>query len=122
MSTVTLRFPRPSSRRRRVTPARTDQPYTLSRWRVKAGHEDAFLAAWNELAEYFHGLPLPPGQGILLQSVDDPRLFYSFGPWMSMSAVQAMRADPRSLDAYNRLMELCDEAEPGAFHVVATSR
>ena len=32
------------------------------------------------LGRYFISLPHPPGQGTLLQSVDQPHLFYSFGP------------------------------------------
>jgi hypothetical protein len=57
-----------------------DEIYTLGMWRVKNGKQDDFVAAWQALGGYFNGLPHPPGKGTLLQSVDEPQQFYSFGP------------------------------------------
>jgi hypothetical protein len=48
--------------------------------------EAAFVAAWQELAAFFLALPVPPRWGTLLRSLEDPRLFYSFGPWPGVSA------------------------------------
>ena len=52
-------------------------PYTLALWRVKEGKEEELVQAWKgELAEYFLGLPNPPGApGTLIRSVEDPQLF-----------------------------------------------
>ena len=97
------------------------QPYTLARWLVKQGQEGAFVAAWHELAAFFLGLRQPPRWGVLLRSVDEPRLFYSFGPWPSLETIAAMRADPRTPDAMARLTNLCDEAAPGTFLVAAAA-
>jgi hypothetical protein len=102
--------------------ARKHQPYTLTRWRVKPGNEEDFVAAWQELAAYFSSLPQPPGQGILLQCIDASDLFYSFGPWLDLNAVRSMRADPGAQAAFDRLAHLCDETSPGAYRVVATSK
>jgi hypothetical protein len=98
-----------------------NEVYTLGVWRVKPDQEEAFIAAWKELGDYFLSLPMPPGQGHLLQSFDDPRLFYSFGPWPSLEAVQAMRANPATPEKIRKLAALCDEATPGGFRLVATS-
>ncbi len=98
-----------------------DQPYTLARWRVAAGNEDAFVAAWRELAAVFLALKAPPRWGTLLRSVDDPRLFYSFGPWPSMETIAAMRAHPAAAGAIGRLEALCEEAELGTYLVAATA-
>lgn len=95
------------------------RPYTLAEWRVKAGREGDFIVAWKELGEVFARLPDPPGTGTLLRSVSDPDLFYSFGPWRRQEDVAAMRADPDAQAALQRLVELCTEAKPGAFRVVA---
>jgi hypothetical protein len=46
-------------------------------------------------------------------------LFYSFGPWPSEEAVQAMRQDPQAQAGIDRLRELCTEAIPGSFRLVA---
>lgn len=95
--------------------------YTLGRWLVKPGQEDAFVAAWQELSSVFLGLAQPPGVGTLLQSTEEPRLFYSFGPWPSLQAIEAMRLDPSSTAAIRTLMDLCETAEPGTFRLAATA-
>ncbi len=93
--------------------------YTLGVWRVREGNESEFVEAWRRLGEYFRGLPAPPGPGTLIQSLDDPRLFYSFGPWRSLDDIKKMRADPDTPGALARLAALCDQATPGTFRVVA---
>lgn len=95
--------------------------YTLGAWRVKPGQEEAFISAWKELGDYFLSLPTPPGPGQLIQSLDDPHQFYSFGPWPSLEAVQAMRGDPRTPRMIGNLSALCDEAKPGGYRLVATA-
>ncbi|MBI4492075.1 MAG: hypothetical protein HY690_04710 [Chloroflexi bacterium] len=98
-----------------------NQVYTLGVWRVKPGQETAFVAAWKELGAFFMSLPEPPEPpGTLVQSLDDPQLFYSFGPWKSLEAIQAMRADPRTPAMIRQLAALCSEARPGNFRLVAT--
>lgn len=97
-----------------------EEAYTLGVWQVKPGAEEAFVATWKELGVLFMSLPQPPGPGTLVQSVDQPQLFYSFGPWPSFEAVQAMRADSCTPDAIKELSALCSEAKPGTFRVIAT--
>jgi hypothetical protein len=98
-----------------------DQPYTLARWRVREGREEEFVAAWHGLAAFFLSLKQPPRWGTLLRNADDPRLFYSFGPWPSTETIAAMRADPSTPAAIGRLMALCEEAELGTYLVAATA-
>lgn len=98
----------------------SEQIYTLGAWRVKEGNESEFVAAWEGVGRYFRSLPHPPGEGTLLQSLDEPQQFYSFGPWSSLDAVQEMRNRPETPDELGKLMELCEEGRPGAFRVVAT--
>lgn len=93
--------------------------YTLGVWRVKDGKESEFVEAWKLLGDAFRSLPHPPGPGTLVQSVDDPRLFYSFGPWSSLEDIAEMRAHPGTPEALARLAALCDEAKPGTYRVVA---
>ncbi len=97
------------------------QVYTLGAWQVHEGRQQDFIIAWKELGEIFAALPDPPGKGILIQSDSDSTLFYSFGPWNSMEAVNAMRNDQRAQEGIRKLMDLCIEATPGSFHVVAES-
>jgi len=94
------------------------QAYMVALWRVTAGQEEAFRTAWLELAEVFVGSKNPALFGVLLQHETDRTLFYSFGPWNSMADVEAMRRSPEAQDAFLRVTSLCDEAQPGAYHLV----
>jgi hypothetical protein len=96
-----------------------DVVYTLGVWKVKPGQEVEFVAAWKELGGIFSELDRPPGTGTLIQSISDPALFYSFGPWSRLEDVQEMRGDPRAQRAIQRLVDLCTEATPGTFRMVA---
>jgi len=94
--------------------------YTLGMWRVKPGKEAEFIEAWTALSGVFSKLPLPPGgKGTLVQSLTDPLLFYSFGEWPSLEAVQAMRKDAGAQEGIKKVGELCTEATPGSYRVVA---
>ena len=99
----------------------SDEVYTLGAWRAKQGQETEFVAAWQELGRFFNSLPHPPGKGTLLQSVDDPQQFYSYGPWRSLDDVQEMRSQPETPKEIGKLMDLCEDGRPGTFRVVATS-
>ena len=99
----------------------SDQVYTLGVWRVKSGKEDEFVAAWQGLGRYFRSLPHPPGVGTLLQSVDDPQQFYSFGPWRTLDDIREMRNLPETAREIGKLIDLCEAGQPGAFRVAATS-
>lgn len=96
-----------------------DSYYTHAMWKVQPGREAEFVAAWQALSEVFSSLEGKPLWGSLLQSLADPSLFFSFGPWRSLSDVEAMRADPEAQAALARVKELCVEATPGAFRRVA---
>jgi heme-degrading monooxygenase HmoA len=98
-----------------------DTAYTLALWRVKEGREEEFVEAWKGLSDYFLALPNPPGTGTLVRSVEDPRLFYSFGPWRSVEDIQTMRSDPRTPEMIGKLTVLCEGAKPGTFRLVATA-
>ena len=98
------------------------EAYTLAIWRVKEGREEEFVELWKgDLADFFLSLPNPPGTGTLVRSVEDPLLFYSFGPWKSLDDIREMRSNPQTREVIGRLAALCDEAKPGAFEVVATA-
>jgi hypothetical protein len=97
-----------------------DTAYTLALWRVKEGREE-FVEAWKVLSDYFLDLPNPPGTGTLVGGVEDPRLFYSFGPWRSIEDIRRMRSDPRTPEMIGKLAAPCEEAKPGTFRLVVTA-
>jgi len=73
------------------------------------------------LSDYFLDLPNPPGTGTLVRSVEDPRLFYSFGPWRSIEDIQRMRCAPRTPEMIGKLADLGEEAKPGTSRLVVTA-
>ena len=95
----------------------TEMFYTHALWRVKPGHQDEFVEAWKALGQVFARLP-GSGQGTLIQSISDATLFYSFGPWSSLEAIEAMRGNADAQKGIQRIRELCDEAVPGSYRVV----
>jgi len=98
----------------------TESFYTLARWNVKPGQETEFASAWKALSAAFRKLPRPPkGEGLLLQSMRDSTLHYSFGPWESSEDIVAMREDTDAIEAIMRVKECCEDAEPGGFRVIA---
>ena len=99
-----------------------DTVYTLGVWRVKPGQNDAFVNAWKDLGRLFAALPLPPAnKGVLIQSLTDSSLYYSFGPWRSADDIAAMRRDQNAQEGIRRLASLCTEATPGSFKLVGES-
>ncbi len=97
----------------------TEEFYTHALWRVKPGNEERFVAAWQGLGKVFFRLKSPSPWGTLLQSVSDPAVFYSFGPWTSLDAIQSMRDDPVAREALRDLLALCEEATPSTYRRVA---
>lgn len=92
--------------------------YTHALWRVKEGEVEQFIEAWSALSERFRALARPPLWGTLIQSLSEPTLFYSFGPWASLADVEAMRNDPVAQDAIAKVRSHCIEATPGAYRAV----
>jgi quinol monooxygenase YgiN len=71
---------------------------------------------WAVFAQLPHPLN---GKGTLIQSLTEPGLFYSFGPWESLADIQAMRDHPQAQESINQLRALCTEATPGSYRLVA---
>src|SRR5205085_9084436 len=75
-------------------PLMQDKFYTHAPRRVKPGNQQAFIAAWRAMGDAFLALAGAKSHGTLIQSLNNPTVFYSFGPWESLEQIQAMRADP----------------------------
>jgi heme-degrading monooxygenase HmoA len=82
--------------------------YTHGRWVVKEGQQERFQAAWQELADWTNAeiSGAVAGEARLLQDLDDPTLFLSFGPWDSLDAILAWRADPGFKERVGHIREL----------------
>jgi heme-degrading monooxygenase HmoA len=94
--------------------------YTLASWRIREGQEEEFLRVWQEELAPAFLTAIPTAKGTLIQSLEDQRQFYSFGPWESLEQMQTARSDKRVNEAIGKLVGLCEEATPGPFRVVLT--
>jgi heme-degrading monooxygenase HmoA len=93
--------------------------YTHALWHVKEGQIDAFKAAWEQFGNALSQVPdSPPVKGTLIQSLSDPLVFYSFGPWETLEDIKAMRNDENVRQALSALLEHCQEAKPENYRTV----
>jgi hypothetical protein len=92
-----------------------DDFYTLAYWKVKENKEMEFKDIWEkELAPAFLAVN-PYAVGTLIQSLENPHIFYSFGPWTNLTLMQNARANEKVRAVITKLASLCDEAQPGSF-------
>ncbi len=95
------------------------QPYTHGIWTVTPGHEEQFVTAWTELAEWT-GREVPGSiWAKLLRDSSAPNRFISFGPWESQDAIEGWRALAGWQERVQRLRELLDGFEPSTLELVA---
>jgi quinol monooxygenase YgiN len=95
------------------------QPYTHGTWTVKPGHEEQFVAAWTELAEWTNREVQGSVWAKLLRDSATRNRFISFGPWEDLDAIDRWRADPGWQERVERLRELLDGFEPSTLELVA---
>ena len=90
--------------------------YTVGIWVVKPGHEDAFVRAWREMADWTMrevvGETAEGQGGKLLRDREEPHRFISFGPWESLEAIEAWRAQPGFQDRVRRMQEMLEQLTP----------
>ncbi len=91
--------------------------YTHGTWLVKAGREQDFVRAWEELAGWT-ALETAASGATLLRDRAEPRLFVSFGPWPSLEEIERWRAAPGFAERVGRIQELLESFEPSTLEVV----
>ena len=94
-----------------------DTFYTLACWKVKEGNEEQFINSWREMGNAFTSIPRASIKSKLIQSLKDPTLFYSFGPWQSLEDIELMNTDPQAQKIVQKVMDLCDSFETGIYHL-----
>jgi quinol monooxygenase YgiN len=97
----------------------TAQIWTLGVWVVKEGQAAAFREAWERFAHWTAQQQPGAGEAYLLQDLQQPQRFISFGPWENPEAVQAWRQRPEFADFVSQARALCDEFQPNSLRQVA---
>jgi heme-degrading monooxygenase HmoA len=95
-------------------------PFTHTTWYVKPGREEEFVSRWQEWAEWSRKQGLR-AQARLLRDVEQPSTFVSFGPWETLGAVRAWRAESGYHERVARLQEVVERFEPKTLEEVASS-
>ena len=96
-----------------------DTIYAAGIWQVRPGNEQAFIEAWKEFSAWTALHQRGSGYGNLLQDIENPSRFISFGPWDDIESVRAWGQQPEFRKAIARFMDLCDQITPGTFRLVA---
>lgn len=95
------------------------EPYTCGIWIVKPGHEEQFIAAWQDLADWT-GREVPGSRWAkLLRDRSTPNRFVSFGPWDSLEAIEHWRSLAGWQERVGRIRGLLDGLEPSTLDLVA---
>jgi heme-degrading monooxygenase HmoA len=87
--------------------------YTSGRWKVKQGHDDAFLVAFamsgvDDVDPPIRGLVERPR---LLQDLQDPHLYLSYAVWESREAIDEFRSRPDFAAMIERMREHLDDMQ-----------
>jgi heme-degrading monooxygenase HmoA len=94
--------------------------YTMGVWQVKAGCEEDFVAAWQEMAEWtmreVEGAQ--PG-GTLLRDREQPSRYVSFGPWPDDKTIAGWRENPGFKERVARMRDLLQDFNPAILDPVA---
>lgn len=93
--------------------------YTSGDWRVKPGHEQDFVDAWRELAEWSTSEYGPGGWGKLLWDKQDASRFRSVGAWPDEHTVEKWRASAGFKERFARIGESLEEVSIRTFDLAA---
>lgn len=93
--------------------------YTVGVWNVKPGEEDAFVAAWRNMATATAS-DYPGASAVLLRDKETPNLFVSVGPWDSLAQIEAWRASATFTEGVGELRPHLESFEPHTMDPVVT--
>jgi heme-degrading monooxygenase HmoA len=93
--------------------------FTLGRFEVGPGNEDAFVAAWSEFASWASARP---GAGTLrlVRDVRNAGRFLSFGQWDDADAVRAWKSSAEFKERIGRVVRQATEFEPTELVTIVT--
>ena len=88
---------------------RTGQVYSTGTFLVKPGNEATFIAAWKELVEQVTEQLPEMIDRVLLQDLDQPRRFVTFGPWTDAESWNTWIQTGPGKEVIAKLRALCEE-------------
>jgi heme-degrading monooxygenase HmoA len=94
--------------------------YVSGDWKVRTGSEEEFVARW--LAFTGWSLENAPGAEsfVLVQDMQRPWHFLSFGTWADLESVRAWRGRAEFAELLGRCRELCESFQAGDYSLAAS--
>ncbi len=96
-----------------------EQIFTSGSWFAKKGREADFIKEWQAFADWAQENNLGSGNPYLLQDLNNPQHFISFGPWPTIEAIQTWRKTAQFKAFVEKVKNLCEKFEPFTLRVVA---
>jgi heme-degrading monooxygenase HmoA len=97
----------------------SEELYSLGIWTAKLGNEDALISAWQQFAQWTLEHQPGAGEARMVQDLEHPNRFITFGPWEDAQSLQAWRQTSEFIGFVRRARELCEEIQPNTLKTVA---
>ena len=96
-----------------------NQLFTSGIWLAKEGKEEDFVREWGVFADWSIRKKLGSGEPYLLQDINNPRYFISFGPWPDLATIGKWRQTKEFQTFVKKVKDLCEKFDPSTLKVVA---
>jgi heme-degrading monooxygenase HmoA len=94
--------------------------YTSGTWQPSPGREEAFVAAWQELADWASGIP-GAGRLSLTRDLHEQGRYVSFGDWSSDDAVRRWKSLPEFKERMAQVLQHVGEFQSAELGLVASA-
>lgn len=98
-----------------------NQLFTSGNWLVKGGKEKDFIGEWKAFANWSRE-KLGSGSPYLLQNINNPRYFISFGSWPDLATIEKWRRTKEFQTFVKKVKDLCEKFDPSTLKVVALGK
>ena len=98
---------------------RLGQLYTFGIWTVHPGKEAEFKRLWDEFAQWSSDHQPGGGDARLVQDLETPNRFISYGSWASAEHILAWRGTPEFKAFAAQAQKICDDFRPGRYKLVS---
>jgi heme-degrading monooxygenase HmoA len=96
----------------------TGQPYTLTRYTVKQGRENAFKSAWETMARESMKHYRVGGNPRLLQDPENPRNFISYAEWINLRDIKDWMLQSYFKEFVKATQEICEHIDRKIYNVI----
>jgi len=90
----------------------SNKPYTFGIWTIKPGKESEFINLWSAFAETTVRTYGEIGKAHLLQDIENPSRFITFGEWKSLDIVLNWRESEGFKSFTESAKKLSDDFQP----------